>query len=140
MLDDMTERAGGVLISDGRSSIRLSRAGSPNELGYPTVIDVRAGPFQGSVLDETVGFRGLREQLATLYERLKGDAKLGSYEGFELNITGNGSGGIEVRVKAVGEHVPLIQLTFTFYIDQSYLPAIIEQIDVEFPPPYRAAV
>jgi hypothetical protein len=140
MFDDMIERAGGVLISDGRSSVRLSRAGPPNELGYPTIIDVRAGPFQGSVLDETVGFGGFREQLATLYERLKGDAKLGSYEGFELNITGTGSGRIEVRVKAVGEHAPLIQLTFAFCIDQSYLPAIIEQIDIEFAPPYRAAV
>src|SRR5882762_3807787 len=127
----MTERDGGVLISNGRSSVRLSRAGPPNELGYPTIIDVRAGPFQGSVLDETVGFGGFREQLATLYERLKGEAKLGSYEGFELNIIGNGSGGIEVRVKAVGELVPLIQLTFVFYIDQSYMPAIIEQIDIE---------
>jgi hypothetical protein len=136
----MTERDGGVLISDGRSSVRLSRAGPPNELGYPTIIDVRPGPFQGSVLDETVGFGGFREQLATLYERLKGEAKLGSYEGFELNIIGNGSGGIEVRVKVVGEHVPLIQLTFAVYIDQSYLSPIIEQIDIEFPPPYRAAV
>jgi hypothetical protein len=71
---------------------------------------------------------------------LKGDAKLRSYEGFELNITGNGTSGIEVRAKAVGEHLPLIQLTFAFYIDQSYLPTIIEQIDIEFPPPYRAAV
>jgi hypothetical protein len=140
MFDDMLERAGGVRISDGRFSVRLSRAGPAIELGYPTIIDLRAGPFQGSVLDETVGFGGFREQLVTLYERLKGDAKLGSYEGFELNITGNGRGGIEVCVKAVGEHVPLIQLTFAFYVDQSYLPAIIEQIEIEFPPLYRAAV
>jgi hypothetical protein len=137
----MTEKAGGVLISDGRSSVRLSRAGPPNELGYPTIIDVRAGPFQGSVLDETVGVGGFREHLATLYESLKGDAKLGSYDGFvELVITGNGSGGMEVRVKAVGDHATPIQLTFAIYIDQSYLPAIIEQIDIEFPPPYRTAV
>jgi hypothetical protein len=138
---DMTEKAGGVLISDGRSSVRLSRAGPPNELGYPTIIDVRAGPFQGSVLDKTVGVGGFREQLAILYESLKGDAKLGSYDGFvELAITGNGSGGMEVRVKAVGDHTTPIQLTFAIYIDQSYLPAIIEQIDIEFPPPYRTAV
>src|SRR5882762_10296140 len=136
----MTERDGGVLISNGRSSVRLSRAGPPNELGYPTIIDVRAGPFHGSVLDETVWFGGFREQLATLYERLQGEAKLGSDEGFELNIIGNRSGGIEIRVKAIGEYVPLIQLTFGFDIDQSYLPAIIGQVDIEFPPPYRAAV
>jgi hypothetical protein len=28
------------------------------------------------------------EQLATLYERLKGEARLGSYEGFEVNHHG----------------------------------------------------
>jgi hypothetical protein len=137
----MTETVSGVLISDGRCSVRLSRAGPPNELGYPTIIDMRAGPFQGSVLDETVGFGGFREQLATLYERLKGDAKLGSYDGFvELAISGNGSGGIRVRVKVVSDHVTPIQLTFAISIDQSYLPALIEQIDIEFPPPYRTAI
>ena len=92
------------------------------------------------MLDETVAFGEFREQLGTLYDRLKNEAKLSSYEGFELDVIGNGNGGIEVRVRAVGEHVPLIQLTFAFHIDQSYLPAIIEQIDAEFPPPYRAAV
>jgi hypothetical protein len=136
----MTESEGGVLISDGRSSVRLSRAGTPNELGYPTIIDLRAGPFQGSVLDETVGFDGFRGHLVTIYESLDGKAQLGSFEGFELDIVGNGKGGIEVRVSAVGQHVPLIKLTFVFYIDQSYLPAIIQQIDIEFPPPYRAVI
>jgi hypothetical protein len=138
----MTKEADrGVLIGDGRSSVRLSRARPPNELGYPTIVDVRAGPFQGSVLDETVVFGGFREQLATLYERLKGDAKLSSYDGLiELTITGDGRGGMKVRVKAVGDHVTPTHLTFAIYIDQSYLPAIIEQIDTEFPPPYRTTV
>ena len=47
MFDDMIERAGGVLISDGRSSVRLSRAGPPNELGYPTIIDFARRPVSG---------------------------------------------------------------------------------------------
>ena len=81
-----------------------------------------------------------REHLVTLYESLEGKAQLGSYGGFELDIVGDGKGGIEVRVNAVGQHVPLIKLTFVFNIDQSYLPAIIRQIDIEFPPPYRAAI
>jgi len=113
----MNEADNGVLIGNGRNSIRLTRAGHPNELGYPTLIEVQAGPFRGSVLDETVGFANFRSQLTTLYESLHGNAKLDSYEGFELNLSGNGSGGIKVSVKVIGEHVPLIQLAFDFYID-----------------------
>jgi hypothetical protein len=140
MSEERSGSDGGVLITDGRCSVRLVRAGWPNELGYPTIIDVRAGPFQGSVLDETVGYGSFREQLDALYENLSGDAKLGSYEGFELNLVGNGKGSIQVRVKVIGEHVPLIQLAYDFFVDQSYLPGIIRQIDIEFPLPYRVAM
>jgi hypothetical protein len=135
----MTDGSDGVLISDGRSSIRLTRDGQPNELGYPTIIDVRAGPFQGSVRDNLGDYGAFRTQLVDLHASLRGVARLGSYEGFELDVTGNGSGGIVARVRVI-EHVPLIQLKFEIYIDQSYLPAIIQQIDIEFPPPYRTAV
>jgi hypothetical protein len=140
MLNGMTDQSDGVLISDGRSSIRLTQDGQPNELGYPTIIDVRAGPFQGSVRDNLGDYGSFRTQLVDLHASLRGVAKLGGYEGFELDVTGNGSGGIEARVKVIGEHVPLIQLKFEIYIDQSYLPAIIQRIDIEFPPPYRTAV
>ncbi len=138
MLGDMTERSDGVLISSGRSSIRLTRGGEPNELGYPTVIDVRAGPFQGAVQDNLLDYGIFRTQLAELYASLRGDAKLGSYEGFKLDLIGNGTGGIGVSVKVIGDHVAPIHLKFGFGIDQSYLPAIIQQIDTEFPAPYRA--
>ena len=93
---DITEASDGVLISGGRSSIRLTRAGQPNELGYPTIIDVRAGPFQGSVQDDLLDYGNFRTQLAELYASLRGEAKLGSYEGFQLNLIGNGTGGIGV--------------------------------------------
>jgi hypothetical protein len=134
----MTEASDGVLISGGRSSIRLTKAGPPNELGYPTIIDVRAGPFQGAVQDNLLDYGNFRTQLAELYANLRGEAKLGSYEGFQLNLVGNGTGGIGVNVKVIGDHVAPIHLEFGFDIDQSYLPAIIEQIDTEFPAPYRA--
>jgi hypothetical protein len=131
----------GVLISNGRSGVRLNRAGPPNELGYPTLIDVRAGPFSGSVRDDTTGCYGtFRAQLAKLYDSLSGNAKLGSYEGFELVLIGDGRGAIGVRVEVVGEHMPPIHLTFEFAIDQTYLPAIIQQVDREFPPPYRSGL
>jgi hypothetical protein len=136
----MTDGSDGVLISDGRSSIRLTQDGQPHELGYPTIIDVRAGPFQGSVRDSLLDYGTFRTQLVDLHASMRGIAKLGSYEGFELDVTGNGVGGIEARVRVIGEHVPLIQLKFEIYIDQSYLPAIIRQIDTEFPAPYRTRI
>jgi hypothetical protein len=127
----------GVFINDGRSSIRLTRNGQPNELGYPTVIDVRAGPFQGAVQDHLLDYGSFRAQLVELHASLQGVAKLGSYEGNELQIIGGGRGAVEARVRVIGEHAPLIKLKFEVYIDQSYLPAIIKQIDIEFPAPYR---
>ena len=127
----------GVLISDGRCSVRLRRAGAANELGYPTLIDVQAGPFSGSIKDDTVVFGRFREQMSDLYNSLSGQATLGSYEGFELVLEGNRTGAISGKVTIVAEHVPLIKLTFELSTDQSYLPAIIQQLDAEFPPPYR---
>jgi hypothetical protein len=35
----------GIVIADGRSGLRLRRLGDANELGYPTLIELRAGPF-----------------------------------------------------------------------------------------------
>jgi hypothetical protein len=128
----------GVVIADGRSGVRLSRVGKANELGYPTLIEVQAGPFTGAVKDSTVGdYSGFLEQLETLYERLVGAATLGSHEGFKLSVVGSGHGGIGVSAVIVGEHVPSIRLTFEFLLDQSYLPAIIRGIRQEFPAPTR---
>ena len=44
----------GVVIADQRSGLRLRRLGEANELGYPTLIEVRAGPFSGCIRDDTV--------------------------------------------------------------------------------------
>jgi hypothetical protein len=62
----------GVMIADGRSGVRLSRVGEANELGYPTLIDVQAGPFNGAVRDYTVGdYSGFLEQFESLYAGLQ---------------------------------------------------------------------
>jgi hypothetical protein len=129
----------GVVIGDGRSSIRLSRLADANELGYPTLIEVQAGPFHGAIKDDTVGdYSAFLEQLESLYNRLSGAATLSSYEGFRLSLKGVGrTGGIGVSALIVGEHVPSIRLTFEFSFDQSYLPPIIQGIRREFPPPTR---
>jgi hypothetical protein len=126
----------GVLISDGRCHVRLTRNGQPLELGIPTIIDLRAGPFQGLIREILVDYGQFKTQLGALYDSLLGSAALVSYDGFDLQLTGNGVGDVGVRVRAI-QHVPLIELTFEFHIDQTYLPAIIRQANLEFPPPYR---
>jgi len=128
----------GVVIAEGGSGLRLSRVGEANELGYPTLIEVRAGPFAGVVEDYTVGnYSMFLEQLESLYSRLSGTATLGSHEGFSLCLEGGGGGGIGATAVIIGEHVPSIRLTFEFSLDQSYLPPIIRGIRREFPAPTR---
>jgi hypothetical protein len=132
------ESGSGVVIANGRSGVRLSRVLEANELGYPTLIEVQAGPFTGCVRDDSVGdYSTFLEQLESLYSRLSGTATLGSYEGFSLSLVGGGGGGIAVSAVIIGEHVPSIRLTFEFSLDQSYLPPIILGIRREFPAPTR---
>ena len=140
MLNDMADDSGGIFISDGRSSVRLIRNGQPHELGYPTVIEVRAGPFHGAIDDALLDYGEFQTQLKAVHASLRGVAKLSSYEGNEIEVVGDGRGAIEIRVRVIGRHAPLIELKFQIYIDQSYLPAIIQQIDIEFPAPYRSFV
>ena len=127
------DTSNGVVIAGSRSGVRLSRLGQANELGYSTLIEVRAGPFVGSVRDDTVGnYAKFTNDLRVLYEQLSGSARLGSYEGFDLALIGD-RGAIWVSVQVIGEHVPRISLSFEFGIDQSYLPEIIRTIGEEFP-------
>ena len=124
----------GVVIADGRSGLRLSRVREANEAGYPTLIEVRAGPFTGTVMDETVwDYATFLEQLEALYATLAGTATLGSYEGFNLSLVG-ARGDIHVSAVVIGQHIPAIKLTFEFALDQSYLPPIIKGVRREFPP------
>jgi hypothetical protein len=133
----MMENDNGVLISNGGCSVRLTQAGQAVEWDYPTIIDVRAGTFHGVVRDDMFDFGSFRAQLISLHQSLIGEATLFTDDGTEVRLTGNGKGSVEVRVKIVQWHSPSIQMTFDFDSDQTYLPAIIEQIELEFPPPYR---
>ncbi|SEC57583.1 hypothetical protein SAMN05444161_1676 [Rhizobiales bacterium GAS191] len=129
----------GVLIGDGQCRLRLKRAGPPDEAGYPTRIEVEAGPFRGTVTDDTVGsYPRFRDQLSRLNETLRGTARLTSREGFELALDGNGRGAVEVKVALEGGHEAPISLSFAFAIDQSHLAALITAIEREFLKPSPA--
>jgi hypothetical protein len=129
----MKESQDGVLIGDGRYAVRLSCAEPAHDRGYSTLIDVQAGPFSGSLQDDCNGWQMFRFQLAALRENLAGKATLRTYDRFELVLVGNGRGAISVRGDVIGEPEQQSRLSFEFTIDQTYLPAIVAQIDRCFP-------
>jgi hypothetical protein len=71
------------------------------------------------VLEAVGSYLSFRDQLVGLYAKLSGLANLGSYEGFALDVSGNGRGAVTVEVVVIGQHVPLIELTFAFEIDRT---------------------
>jgi hypothetical protein len=123
----------GVVIAGSRFGVRLSRVGPPN-LGHPTLIDVHAGRFVGSVRDDVVyDYRTFREELGVIYDQLTGTATLGG-EVFNLALVGDGLGHLRVSVAIVDACIERgsARLTFEFEIDQTYLPNIINGIGREF--------
>jgi len=122
----------GVVIGDGRCGVRLKSAGDPEEWGWPTIVDVRAGPFVGSVLESVENYPSFRAQLAKLYEQFAGTAHLGGDHGFTLDVEAGELGAIAVSVHVEAEHWRPIVLNFQFGIDQSYLPSIIKRLGVTF--------
>jgi hypothetical protein len=118
-----------VVISDGQSGVILTPAGAPS-LGFPTKIDLVAGPFRGTVIDDTVGsYERFHSELVNLYKSLSGAARLGSYEHFSLELTASRTGSIWIQVVSFGNHCPIVKLEYGFRLDQTYLPPIIKSIE-----------
>ena len=78
----------GVVIGNGRSGVRLSRIDQAAGFGYPTLIEVRAGPFSGSIIDVVGDYCTFLVQLESLYSQLSGQAALRGDESFSLSLTG----------------------------------------------------
>jgi hypothetical protein len=104
-----------------------------------TSIEFQVGDFSGQInaalrTNELAEFRA---QLVTLYETLKGEARLDSIEDW-LAMTFEGDGAGHVSVSGAMRDQPGVGNTvqFTFNLDQTYLPSILDQleeIDREFP-------
>ena len=135
MFDDGLE---GVVLGEGRFAVRLRRTGDPNELGYATIIDIRAGPFAGSLECIVCDIGQFIEQLRAIHATLTGEASLHSYDLFKFKLSGNGIGGIGGEV-VIGEYFPPVQLKFDLEFDHSYLPQILLARQREFPSPLRKA-
>jgi hypothetical protein len=123
-----------VVISDGRSSVRLKAAGAPDALGYPTSVQIEAGPMKLAfeyVADAWV-YPFFRDQLKKLSSELSGTAAMGNAgDDIHLAFSGDGRGAIGVKAK-INYHSPSIHIDFEMQIDQSYLPKIIDSLEAEF--------
>jgi len=131
----MTENIEGVLFTDGRDRV-LFHPPKPysDGHGFHHLIDIVSGPFQGTV--ETSSYEGVtalasfRDDLAVLYEKLKGEAHLPrSYENAMLSVRGDGLGHLVVAGEVRAGYVMQSRLQFEFSIDQTHLPEIMRAID-----------
>jgi hypothetical protein len=102
-------------------------------------VAVAAGGFRGSFdaafqAAELVAFR---DQLAALYETLRGRAELRTMEEqLSLDCVGNGQGAIEVRGVALDQPGIGNRLGFTLALDQTQIGASLKQLEAilrEFP-------
>lgn len=133
---------GGVVIAGPGAGLRLSRGGEANWFGYPTLLDVRAGPLAGSYMEDSVGpFAEFRNALVRMRDSVSGSASLTSDGGtyVELVCARTGIINVSARVAIISPGVHMIgldypiDLKFYFQIDQTYLSRIIRAVAQEFP-------
>jgi hypothetical protein len=130
----MNREAAGVLISDGQSFVRLKRAGAHDAAGYPTSVEIKAGPFSGAMQISVADwvYKDFLQQLAILNETLSDSAQMGNpHDNVHMIFVGNGFGAVEISVEVIS-FSPLVKLFFELKIDQTYLPAIIAGFRQEF--------
>ncbi|WP_339613438.1 DUF5959 family protein [uncultured Rubinisphaera sp.] len=130
-----------TLGNDGSDQVIVRITGRPDAQDdwLDASISVRAGAFSASipVSLSTCDFRPFREQLEALYQTLDGTAAFNTREQ-QLGIVcrGNGLGGIAVEGVTNDQVSDGNTLRLQFNIDQSFLPAIIEdlrEVEAAFP-------
>ena len=120
--------------------VRVEVVGSNGDGWLPSRISVRAGSFQGeypSDLD-VWAFARFAAELRVLYESLKGTASFSSYEKqLELTLVGDGLGHVRVKGEAMDYAGTGNKLNFHLEIDQTEIPALLQdlgEISAAYPP------
>jgi hypothetical protein len=114
-------------------AVRVLDSDALDEYGWLTCeISVRAGAFSvvfGANL-RTPDFPQFRQQLQQLYEDLQSPATFDTLEGqLSLTLSGDGNGHIDVKGEAEDKAGVGNLLKFHFEIGQTFLPAIIRDLD-----------
>jgi hypothetical protein len=103
----------------------------PDGYGYHHLIEVRGGPFRGTIDAQTYvnvsAIGRFRDALIQLYQNLTGEARL-EYENFKLSFVGDGRGHILVQVKANAGPIMETRLAYEFGLDQTQLPEAISSL------------
>jgi hypothetical protein len=94
-------------------------------------VDVRAGPFSGSITVYCFQspWNDVHRELSRLRAFLTGEVATFGYEEMEISFTGDGLGHIKVNV-SFQDH--LLRLSFEINLDQTQLPSILAGIDRVF--------
>jgi hypothetical protein len=104
-----------------------------------TPITFHIGSFHGVVEASlmTYELRRFRAELSSLFDTLVGEAQLYSLEGWiRLKFRGDGIGHFDVRGTIKDEAGTGNELIFELSMDQTFLPAILSELDdldLEFP-------
>jgi hypothetical protein len=86
-----------------------------------------AGAYPSSLRAEE--FERLRDGLAPMYHSLRGSARLHSLEGWlHIDIEGDGLGHLSMTYRAVSQHAPKVALDSYLDLDQTMLPAILDEL------------
>jgi hypothetical protein len=103
--------------------------GTTDWIGGDAEIKVRGFSASISADFEPTDFQVFEAEIRVLYENLSGEAQLRPRdEQLTVSLRGNGRGGIEVSGTAWFVACYGSKLDFEFEIDQTFLPAIVEQL------------
>lgn len=111
--------------------VRLSNIGDHGDGWFSADVEVVVGAFRGRYRADfnSWAFANFRAELEKLYQTVSGSAVFTSYEGqLELTLTCNVTGQIEVRGEAMDYAGTGNSLSFRLGIDQTYVPAILEDL------------
>jgi hypothetical protein len=129
------ESGEGVLLSDGSSRVFIHPPEIyGNDLGFRHLVDLVAGPFQGTVEASSYSSKAViqsfHRDLIALHHTLRGKVELpNTYDSFKMSLEGDGLGHLRVRVSARAGDAMDIRLSFDFWIDQTQLPPIIAAVE-----------
>jgi hypothetical protein len=119
------------LDAGDRVIVAINGRPDANDDWLAATVSIRVGSFSGlfDALLVTCDFPLFRRQLEKLYESLVGSATFDTIEGqLRIQCTGNGRGGITIDGMAQDRVGDGNELQFRFEIDQTFLRAIIKDI------------
>lgn len=124
---------GFIIGLNGGNHVKVHAHCPTNDDWVGVEIGVRAGDFVGSFGADFLiqDFVHLRTELERLHNDLSGETKFQTMEGqLEFEITGNGRGHFDIYcfVEDRTSGVPC-KMEFGFDFDQSYIPAILRDLD-----------